>query len=133
VTIVDQRGAIATDAPIDERALLLERLRRLDVTLITEATIVEAGAGRITVDSPHGRFVIPADTLVLCHGSDADNALAKAVAGRVEQVLCVGDCVAPRRVLDATREGAWAGQVLVGQSTPRAPSAEASAIQPATA
>lgn len=123
VTIVDQRGAIATDAPIDERALLLERLRRLDVTLVTDATIVEAGAGRVTVDSPHGRFVIPADTLVLCHGSDADNALAKAVAGRVEQVLCVGDCVAPRRVLNATREGAWAGLALGSRSTPRDPSA----------
>jgi len=41
VTIVEATGSVATEAPIDERALLLERLHKLGVKTLTETKVFE--------------------------------------------------------------------------------------------
>jgi 2,4-dienoyl-CoA reductase (NADPH2) len=48
---------------------------------------------------------IVADTIVIAAGSTANNDLAQALEGKVAEVKSVGDCVEPRRILDAIKEG----------------------------
>jgi mycofactocin system FadH/OYE family oxidoreductase 2 len=54
----------------------------------------------------------PIDTVVLAMGSRARNELARALKGRVSELHVVGDCLAPRRVLDAVYEGHLAGRAV---------------------
>lgn len=52
------------------------------------------------------------DTVVLAMGSRARNELARALKGRVPELHVVGDCLAPRRVLEAVYEGHLAGRAI---------------------
>ena len=48
---------------------------------------------------------IAADTIVIAAGSTANNDLSQALEGKVRELHSVGDCVEPRRILEAIREG----------------------------
>lgn len=120
VTVVDRKDAIALDAPLDERAMLLTRLQRLGVTLMTGATIIEARDCEMIVDTADGRVTLPVQTLVLCHGSEPDTALASSLGAMAARVIAIGDCVTPRRVIDAIFEGARAGWDLGERDDDRA-------------
>ena len=52
------------------------------------------------------------DTVVLAAGGQANNALHRALKGKVKELYAVGDCVAPRRVLHAVLEGARAARAV---------------------
>ena len=52
------------------------------------------------------------DTVVLALGGKADNALYERLKGLAPEIYLVGDAVAPRRLLYATRDGNQAGKAL---------------------
>src|SRR5690606_24361408 len=66
VTIVEMTGAVATDAPPDDRALLLERLAAHGVEIRTHTRIMRVDRGEVTVESATGVETIPAATVVYC-------------------------------------------------------------------
>ena len=49
------------------------------------------------------------DTVVVACGSKPNDPLYDELKGKVETIIKVGDCVKPRSILEATREGADAG------------------------
>ena len=49
--------------------------------------------------------MIPAETVVLATGSEAENTLYRNLEGRVPELYAIGDCVAPRKLLEAIHEG----------------------------
>ncbi len=108
VLIVEMLGALAVDAPVDDRALLLGRLDRLKVKVITETKIMAIGHGSVSVEGHRGTDVIPADTVVVCLGSFPNDGLTKELEAVIPKVLVVGDAVEARRVTDAITEGALA-------------------------
>jgi pyruvate/2-oxoglutarate dehydrogenase complex dihydrolipoamide dehydrogenase (E3) component len=108
VTLIEESAVIAADAPLDEGALLVRRLRRA-VLILTHTVITGAGDGAVQVNGPSGVASVPCDSLVVCFGSQPDDRLRGALAGFAGKVISVGDCVSPRLVLDAIAEGAWAG------------------------
>ena len=55
---------------------------------------------------------IEGDTVVLALGGKADNALYERLKGLVPEIHLVGDALAPRRLLYATRDGNQAGKAL---------------------
>lgn len=112
VTIVEMLGEIALDAPRAERELLLGRLADLGVVFKTNTTITEMRDGAVLVEGPDGREELPAETVVLCLGSRANDGLAEALRGKVSRVISVGDAVEPRRVTEAVAEGALAALAL---------------------
>lgn len=108
VTVVESTPDIARDAPLDERVRLLQRLTRAGVSLLTETSIRAAGPQGVTITGKDGDRVLPAGSLVLCHGSRPETSLAESLAGLSATVIPVGDCVSPRRVADAVLEGSLA-------------------------
>ncbi|MBI4506331.1 MAG: hypothetical protein HY691_12415, partial [Chloroflexi bacterium] len=52
------------------------------------------------------------DTLIFAGPNRAAVSLARALEGRVPEVHLAGDCVAPRRALEAMREGHAAGRAV---------------------
>jgi 2,4-dienoyl-CoA reductase-like NADH-dependent reductase (Old Yellow Enzyme family)/thioredoxin reductase len=108
VTVVEMTDAIATDAPIDERALLLHRLKTLGVQIRTGTRIMRVDRGEVTVESPYGVETLPVATVVYCLGARPNDGLADALKAAVPDVRVIGDAVEARRVTEAVAEGALA-------------------------
>lgn len=52
--------------------------------------------------------VLSGDNVIICVGSKPENSLIKALEKKVEFVA-IGDCVAPRYIMDAVHDGFIAG------------------------
>lgn len=112
VKIVEAAGALAADAPTDDRFLLLGRLGRLKVKIHLETALMSIGPKSVTVESPAGPKTLKADTVVLCLGSHPNDGLTAELKTVVRDVKVVGDAVSARRVTDAVTEGALAALAL---------------------
>jgi len=88
------------------RRLLVERLQKLQVQALTKCSINEVQGQTVFYDRGGLRHRIDGvDSVVVAVGSAATKGLADAVKGMGLAVYAVGDCVKPRRILEAIREG----------------------------
>jgi len=108
VTVIEQEDAIATDAPVDDRILLLGRLAKRKVKILTKTRVMDIGEQSVTVRGTKGRATIPADTVVLCLGSIPNRGIVAELKPLVKRIRTVGDARKPRRVTEAVLEGALA-------------------------
>lgn len=108
VTILEAASDIALDAPSDERALLLGRLRRHGVQMLVNARLVDLALGNVVVQLPHETRMVPADMVVLCLGAKPVNPLGAALEFAGLRGYVVGDASRPRKVTEAIAEGALA-------------------------
>ncbi|MBP7736795.1 MAG: FAD-dependent oxidoreductase [Spirochaetes bacterium] len=109
VTIVEMTDAVGADMFSEGRELLMEKLRRKEVRIVTGATVRE-----ITADGAlfEGREAISGmDYIVLAMGAEPVNDLSASSAA-VAEVHVIGDAVEARQVLEAIREGSEAGRKL---------------------
>ncbi|MHB1000364.1 MAG: oxidoreductase [Armatimonadota bacterium] len=109
VIIVDMLGSIAADAPRADRELLLGRLQKRGVQIMTDTKILSFDVGKIGIQAPQGLMDLQADTVVLCMGSISNDSLAEDLELVVPTVITVGDALDPRKVTHAIAEGAYAG------------------------
>ncbi len=85
---------------------------RLKVKIHTETALMSIGPNSVTVESPSGSKMMPADTVVLCLGSYPSDGITAELKTLVKEVLVVGDAVSARRVTEAVAEGALAALAL---------------------
>lgn len=94
----------------------MQRLRSNAVTFIGYTLVTQIGDGWLMVCDPftgEPRQIENVDSVVLAWYNEADNALYKALKSKLEVPLhAIGDCQAPRRVIDAVREGFLLGRQL---------------------
>ena len=109
VTIVEAEGDVAADAPLDERTLLLGRLRALGVKIMAHTRLLSIGDYPLLQAAGGETFELSVDTVVLCLGAHSVNILEKEALGLVPHLFTVGDAVRPRKVTEAVIEGALAG------------------------
>lgn len=109
VTIVEMLGDIAVDAAVADRELLIERLHRAGVKVLTDTRIIAIEGSKVLLERPSGTEDLPADTVVLCLGSASNDSTAEELQEVVETVVVVGDALDPRKVTEAMVEGARAG------------------------
>ncbi|MBS7700442.1 MULTISPECIES: FAD-dependent oxidoreductase [unclassified Chelatococcus] len=85
------------------------RLRRLGVSFRCDRELIAIGESSIRERDVYTReeHDSPADTVVLVLGSSANDTLFHELRadGRIQGLYMIGDCMAPRRVSDAIREG----------------------------
>jgi pyruvate/2-oxoglutarate dehydrogenase complex dihydrolipoamide dehydrogenase (E3) component len=112
VTVVRRGPEMASRMFPSNRHALLSRLGEKGVVLVPNVREYEGvtDEGLVIVDGQGTRQTLQADTIVLAAGAVPDERLAKAVANRVSEVHLAGDCVEPRRILDAIHEGARVGR-----------------------
>jgi len=108
VTIVEAEGEIAADAPLDDRTLLLGRLKALGVRIMTHTRLLSVETDAINLQSGGDNFGMAADTVVLCLGSRPVNKLESELLGLVPHLFAIGDSVRARKVTEAILEGALA-------------------------
>lgn len=123
VTIVEADGEIAADAPLDERALLIGRLKALGVKIMTHTRMLSIEPDAVNLQSGIEIFGFTADTVVLCLGARPVNSLEKEIRDLVPHVFTVGDAARPRKVTEATLEGALAGLGLSRDAAQERPAA----------
>jgi 2,4-dienoyl-CoA reductase-like NADH-dependent reductase (Old Yellow Enzyme family)/thioredoxin reductase len=105
VTIVEMLDEVAEDANIMHRRGLMLELRkavkirtRLKCVEITDETVV-------AVDKKNERVSLPCDTVVIAVGYRSRTDVVDSLAGTAPEVMTIGDCVRPRKVLQAIRTG----------------------------
>ncbi len=113
VTVVEAQAAVAVDAPLADRALLLQRLHELKVKLLTDTRIIRLDADQVTLENPWGTWEVPAQALILCLGARPEGVeLAHDLRRVMPRVIVAGDALEPRRVTEAMADGALAALSL---------------------
>jgi 2,4-dienoyl-CoA reductase-like NADH-dependent reductase (Old Yellow Enzyme family)/thioredoxin reductase len=88
--------------------IMWQRLRRNGVNITTHTRIKRISGRNVTVfDSWSGeeRTLDDIDTVVMATGYMPNNGLFKSLEGRMKELYAVGDCVTPKRALDAIHSG----------------------------
>jgi thioredoxin reductase len=81
-------------------------LAELKATVLTNTAVAQIKADSVDIQDERGnRSSIKADTVVIATGFAPENRLARALSDSPREVYAIGDCVEPRKILDAVREG----------------------------
>ena len=112
VTVVRRGPEMAARMFRSNRHALLTRLEEKGVLLITGVKEYEAITedGLVIIDGEGKQQRLEADTIVLAAGAIPNDQMARAIQGKVGEVHLAGDCVQPRRIVDAIHEGARLGR-----------------------
>ena len=105
VTLIEMAKEIALDEERINRKLLLRRIGEKGVK-VRVMTLARAITGSGVEADIGGRTVqLPADTVVLATGVEANRSLQDSLKEKNVEFYPVGDCVTPRKAIDAIREG----------------------------
>jgi 2,4-dienoyl-CoA reductase-like NADH-dependent reductase (Old Yellow Enzyme family)/thioredoxin reductase len=109
VTVVELLPELALDYNFINRPLLLELLAEKSVETLVGATVVEiTGQGATVVDADGRHREIAADMVVLALGMVPRLQTVDSLRAGCPDVRLVGDCLSPRTLIDAVREGFFA-------------------------
>jgi 2,4-dienoyl-CoA reductase-like NADH-dependent reductase (Old Yellow Enzyme family)/NADPH-dependent 2,4-dienoyl-CoA reductase/sulfur reductase-like enzyme len=105
VTIVEMLDEVAQDANImHRRGLMLELQKTVETrTGLRCAEITDEGV--VAVGKKGERAILPCDAVVIAVGYRSRTDVADSLAGTAPEVMTIGDCVRPRKVLQAVRMG----------------------------
>ncbi|MDO8472212.1 MAG: FAD-dependent oxidoreductase, partial [Dehalococcoidia bacterium] len=114
VTLVTRRssdfgpaeGLAADMEAYARRWLLFELWPNLDIEIVAKSTFEEVTDKGLTVRNREGKDrLIEGDSVVFAIGFTPDSQLRSALEGKVPELYSVGDCVKPRQIIHAIREG----------------------------
>lgn len=106
LTIVEILDSVMRDMSPQNRVHMLKLLADAKVEILTETKVLEITDEGITIADKLGkRSTLEADTVVLALGLKPKEKLLKSLADKVPEVYAIGDCLEPRRVINAIWEG----------------------------
>jgi len=110
VTLMRRGTELALKVNPATRDQLLYRLRVKEVAVMTGVEYREiTGKGVAIIDGDGREQTVEADTVVIAAGVTPNGGLLPVLKERVAEVYAVGDCVEPRAIREAIREGYRAG------------------------
>ncbi|UCG82506.1 MAG: FAD-dependent oxidoreductase [Dehalococcoidia bacterium] len=106
VTIVEILGSLARDMFAINRMHLMKLLIDSGVRILMETTVSEiTDDGVVIIDKDGKNNKLESDSVVLALGLKPNRDLADALGDTVSETRIIGDCVEPRKVMDAVWEG----------------------------
>jgi pyruvate/2-oxoglutarate dehydrogenase complex dihydrolipoamide dehydrogenase (E3) component len=106
VTIVEMLEEMAAGVNESLKVGLLHRLKINGVTMLTGVKCQRIEGKRVFITNKEGlEQNIEANTVVIAVGAKSNNELYKYLKDVVPEIYLVGDCVEPRRILDAISDG----------------------------
>ena len=106
LTIVEILDSIARDIPFSNRMHLLKLLADTNVKILTETCVAEILDDSVVITNKYGkRSKLENDTVVLALGLKSNRGLEEALRDKVPEIYVIGDCVEPRKVINAIWEG----------------------------
>jgi len=114
VTIVEILPKVmATGIFNTNREMLMDLLTENNVQILTNTTIEEATEeGVILIDKDFKRRLIKCDTLVIGVGLKPEKKLYESLLDERVELYLIGDCVEPRKILDAIWDGFTIGRTI---------------------
>jgi NADPH-dependent 2,4-dienoyl-CoA reductase/sulfur reductase-like enzyme len=112
VAIVEMLKRMAGEMGPMARRRLLDGLRSHQVAMLTDVTCNAITEGSVQITTIDGKKTLPADTVILAVGSAKNDALNKALEGKVKEVCSVGDAAEPHGIMEAVRDGYLAALAL---------------------
>lgn len=108
VTVLEMLPEVGREMELLTKIFLQERLAKAGVKVQTSANVLE-----ITEEGVRTRKkVIKADGIVIAVGHKPVDGLLESLRGKAEEVYQVGDCIRPRKIIDAIHEGARVGRMI---------------------
>ncbi|MEM3759882.1 MAG: FAD-dependent oxidoreductase [Candidatus Bathyarchaeia archaeon] len=104
VTIIEMLSDVATDVGPVVRKLLLRRLAEKSVMILINSKVEKIEEGNVVIKTFDKKVNIKADTVVLAVGAKPNNELVNSLKGKVPNLLAVGDCVKPQKILEAIHD-----------------------------
>jgi len=106
VTVVEALPNILGDMFLANRQYLLGMLKKLEVKVITGKSLAEINGNDLTLSGNGDETeTLKADGIVLAVGLNPRLELTGELEGKVERLYAIGDCVHPRSVFNAVKEG----------------------------
>lgn len=105
VTVVEMLPNVGLDMDILARSLLLERLRKRNVTILTDTKVTHLSKNQIFAEQDGREIQIPMETLILSVGVRPNRELAEALKQSDLEMFVIGDAAQPRKALEAIWEG----------------------------
>jgi NADPH-dependent 2,4-dienoyl-CoA reductase/sulfur reductase-like enzyme len=106
VTVIEMLDDIAVDVGPLTRALLLNRMAEKNIKVLTKSKVREILADEVIIEKEEGTEKITGiDTVVIAVGSKSNNVLLKQIEAAGIPVYTIGDCVKPRKIIEAIHEG----------------------------
>jgi NADH dehydrogenase FAD-containing subunit len=68
--------------------------------------------GLVVEDREGQRILVPGDSIVFAAGMKPNNSLKERLTGKVPELYEVGDCIAARKIMDATTEAAQVARAV---------------------
>ncbi len=108
ITIIEMMSDLALDVNPLVRRFLLNRLKRLRISTVFDTEITEIHENYVVGVTKGERRTFQGDSLILAMGLEPDRSLIDSWKEKLpgsSKVYAIGDCVKPRRIVDAIREG----------------------------
>jgi len=113
VTMMRRGSEIAANVGPSTRIYLIKRLRDAGVTMLTGISYERVTDKGIEIVTKTGeKKLIPADTIVIAAGAAPNQTLYHEIMGKVPEIYQIGDCVTPRNIAEAIREGYVTGTII---------------------
>lgn len=109
VTLVEQLEDIGLDIGPSTRKSEVERLRQTGAVIMTKTPVKEITQEGVIIDQNGNLKVLAADAVVLAVGAKSDRELLSELELSKIELQAVGDCLSPRRIVQATSQGFYAG------------------------
>ena len=106
VTILEALSKLGPDIGVTTRPFLLDRLRQAGIAMEANATVVEITGKGVRAQRNGQELSFEVDSVVLATGMKPNNELLEELKGGPWEIYSVGDCVEPRRIVDAVAEAA---------------------------
>jgi 2-enoate reductase len=104
VTVISRRPRILTDVNFHNVEVLSKMLIDSHVEVLTETKLSGASDAGVVVTQQDKKRVVKADSLVFSEALQSCNQVEKALGNKITNLCSVGDCVKPRRLIDAIWE-----------------------------
>ncbi|MDH5622865.1 MAG: FAD-dependent oxidoreductase [Candidatus Bathyarchaeota archaeon] len=105
VTLLEMLDKTAKDVGISNRWIIRNNLQKGGVKTFTSTKVESISEKEVFAIKNGERLTLPADSVVLAVGSKPNKSLAEAVREKIPEIYEIGDCVEPRKALQAIHEG----------------------------
>lgn len=106
VTVVEMLDRLADNVNGVNRGQLMMMMAERNITMLAGTTALGITDSGVIVNGKQGKKKdLKADAVVLAVGLKSQDGLQQALAGKVPELRAIGDCVQPRKIMDAMWEG----------------------------
>lgn len=112
LTVIEMLPYVAHGIPRLLGKLLKDEMKQMGIRILTQSKVIEVKKDEVIYETGGQRASLPADWVVLAVGARPRGELVPPLKNLFPQTYVVGDCLEPRKALEAIYEGAKAGHQI---------------------